>query len=165
MGSLIDEWNKRYELSLLEEPLVLQEDNDGLVTIGFMDLEEPQAIEEGQLETVSSYDPTLREEARYKIIEIATEQFGIDKRKARDFAEKIMGITEPATGLGIGLADLVGVGEVMSMQEGARRAKRGVKSGDITEAALGAVETGLSALGPAAVGAKVAQKITKAVKE
>ena len=76
-----------------------------------------------------------------------------------------MGTENDPTGLGIGLADLVGVGEVMGVEEGIRSMQQGIEQDDVLGTALGAVEAGLSALGPAALGAKAVKKGARALRK
>lgn len=159
MGSLVEEWNKRYDLAQTGQPLVMQRGEDGNVTINIMGAPEPDAP------ALEAYEPTMRERARYAIMDLAMEEFGLDKQAARRLSERIMGTENDPTGLGIGLADLVGVGEVMGIEEGIRSMQQGIEQDDVLGTALGAVEAGLSALGPAALGAKAVKKGARALRK
>ena len=94
-----------------------------------------------------AYDPSARENARAFISDTLTETFGVDPLKARDFSEFLMGNETAMGDMGIGVADLLGVGELMGIEEGLRQFDRGYQSGDIADMAIGPAIALLNAAG------------------
>lgn len=96
--------------------------------------------------TISSYEPSMREDARAWISETLTD-LGTDPLQARDWSERIMGNETSMSDMGIGIADLVGVGEIMGIEEGLRQFDRGYQSDDLLDMGIGAVISVLNAAG------------------
>ena len=105
---------------------------------------------------VRAHEPTWRERTEQRLAQL----FGGENYDRGDLrlARKFTGTANPAPTTtfsdptatfanSIGLADLFGLGAIYGAQEGAETMVQGVRSGDLGTVALGAVETGLNALG------------------
>jgi hypothetical protein len=88
-------------------------------------------------DALSAYDPTLRDKLRWTLSGL----FG-GGHKSRNFADRFIG--SPSR---FGLADLTpGVGGILGVQEGSRKAKAGYQGGDKGLLAAGLLEAGLSVI-------------------
>ena len=119
----------------------------------------PPIADPGNQPSLTAYDPTARELARYKTIDVLVDTFEMDLHSARSLAEKLWGNETSQKDMGLGLADLIGVGEVLGIQEGVRQAERGINSDSPLDTAIGVGVAGLSAVGGGAVGISAGRAI------
>lgn len=176
MSSLVEEWRKAYDFSNTDAALEMKYDDDGMVTISPL----PNLTREQQSNLIEmgldpskpqaelrSYDPTMREKARALISDFLADELDVDPKRARDVSEKLMGVENPLSGLGIGLFDLIGVTDLagMGVEEGLRQVERGLSSDDPLEAVIGGTGAALSAIPGVAAAAKGGKVISKAVKK
>lgn len=176
MSSLVEEWRKVYDFSNTDAALEMKYDDDGMVTLSPL----PSLTREQQSNLIEMgldpskpqaelrpYDPTMREKARALISDFLADELDVDPKRARDVSEKLMGVENPLSGLGIGLFDLIGATDLagMGVEEGLRQAERGIAGDDALETIMGGAGAALSAIPGAAVAAKSGKVISKAVKK
>jgi hypothetical protein len=176
MSSLVEEWRKVYDFSNTDAALEMKYDDDGMVTLSPL----PSLTREQQSNLIEMgldpskpqaelrpYDPTMREKARALISDFLADELDVDPKRARYVSEKLMGVENPLSGLGIGLFDLIGATDLagMGVEEGLRQAERGIASDDALETIMGGAGAALSAIPGAAVAAKSGKVISKAVKK
>lgn len=154
---LMEQYNLRlqYQAGGLPEGYDLQRGEDGSTAWA---APEPTDVEKANLQemgidvddpnapALTNYEPTMRENARFVVTEGLMDA-GMDLHEARDWSERIMGNETSLADMGIGIADLVGVGEVMGIEEGLRQFDRGYQSGDAMDMGMGALFSVLNAAG------------------
>lgn len=127
-------------LSAVREALGMAE--GGMVADGNQETDPPQ----GDGSTVSAYEPTLRERAKYALSGFLQDKFGMDNYDANKAAQKVTGNPNATDdSYGVGLADFTPAGMVFGAEEAADNFERARNTGDKVGMGLAVVEGGLSA--------------------
>lgn len=118
--------------------------------------------------TMTDYDPTVRERMA-EFLQAGFERFGMDRYKARQQAQTLLGGPSSNLPMNLGLADLVPyLGTGLQTQEAARMGEEAVTSAQQGNYGTAALQAGGAALGmvPGAAGTmKVTNAAAKAVKK
>tara|TARA_R100000742_G_C4279484_1_gene104183 strand:+ start:1542 stop:3704 length:2163 start_codon:yes stop_codon:yes gene_type:complete len=99
--------------------------------------------------SLTSRDPTMRENWADKSAKFLSSTFGMDRYDAQQLAKKIVGTEHPTDAddlMGIGLVDFAGPGELFGIEEGVRQMKRGKAGDSPLDIAIGGGVVTLSAL-------------------
>ena len=113
----------------------------GMVASGDQDLEPPQ----GDGSTLSAYEPTLQEKAKYAISGFLQDKFGMDNYEANDLSERFTGNPNATDGsYGVGLADFTPAGLAFGFDNAKDSFQRAKNTDDKLGMGLAAAEGALS---------------------
>ena len=126
-------------LSAVREALGLAD--GGMLTKGDQDVEPPQ----GDGSTLSAYEPTLQEKAKYAISGFLQDKFGMDNYEANDLSERFTGNPNATDGsYGVGLADFTPAGLAFGFDNAKDSFQRAKNTDDKLGMGLAAAEGALS---------------------
>lgn len=121
----------------------------GMAVSGNQEIEEDQPLTHpyGDGSSVSAYEPTLREQAKYKLGNFISNLTGMDERNAIDYAERWTGNPNATDGsYGIGIADFTPAGIAFGIEEAGDDFTRAKNTDDKLGMGLSVVAGGLSIL-------------------
>lgn len=111
-----------------------------------------------------AYNPTLRERARDNLQNYLEARLGVERYRARDLAETLLGTTNELSSRGIGVADLTPAGLLFGAQEGGRQIGQGLNELQAGQTGAGSLDTLLGSVALiGAVGGGPGEKASKGV--
>ena len=118
----------------------------------------PEPLFEGE-PSISNRSPlTMREKFQFGTQDALMSIFEMPANEAVELSKKLFGGTpedQSAPGFGLGLADLMGLGEIFAIEEGLDQADRGLITGDKGDVAMGAGMAALGSIAPIVVAKKI----------